>query len=292
MDDQFVRFAQFVNAQNRDDVLELTVTLKRGLHATRALVVLLAHILRVKHAARRSERVHCRVNTLFGNRTFQINESVQLTESRSRRRVRRVVCRDVNRLNGGDGPFVRRSNTLLKSTHFARQRRLVTHGGRHTAQKRGHFGTRLRETENIIDEEQNVHPGLIAEILRHRQGRKGNTKTRSRRLIHLTENHAGLVDHVLAGLTDRGFLKLEPKVVPFTSTLTHAGEHGVTAVRRSDSRDKFLNNDRLAQSGTAEQTRFTTADERRQKVNNFNTGFKNLRLRREVGDFRSVTVDR
>ena len=41
-------------------------------------------------------------------------------------------------------------------THFGSQCRLITHGRRHTSQQGGHFGTGLGETEDVVDEEQNV----------------------------------------------------------------------------------------------------------------------------------------
>ena len=34
-----------------------------------------------------------------------------------------------------------RGNTFLQAAHFFSQRRLIAHGGRHTAEQRGHFGT-------------------------------------------------------------------------------------------------------------------------------------------------------
>ena len=36
------------------------------------------------------------------------------------------------------------------------QRRLVAHGGRHTAEQRGHLGARLGEAEDVVDEQQHV----------------------------------------------------------------------------------------------------------------------------------------
>jgi protease-4 len=50
------------------------------------------------------------------------------------RRIRIVVGRNVDGLNRSDRSFCRRRNSFLQFSHFTRQRRLVSHGGRHTAQ--------------------------------------------------------------------------------------------------------------------------------------------------------------
>jgi len=44
------------------------------------------------------------------------------------------------------------------------------------------------------------------------------------------------------------------KVVPFTGTLTNAGEYGKTAVLFCDVVDQFLDQNRLAYAGAAEET--------------------------------------
>ena len=143
----------------------------------------------------------------------------------------------------------------MQGTHFAGQRRLVTHGRRHTAQQRRDFAARLREAENVIDEQQRVGTGLVAEILGHGQRRQGDAQTGTRRFVHLAEHHAGLIDNAAAGVADLGFLHFQPEVGSFTGSLADPGKHGVTTVGRRDTGDQLGQNDRLAQTGTAEQTR-------------------------------------
>ena len=105
-------------------------------------------------------------------------------------------------------------------------------------------------------------PGFIAEVFGHRQGGKGDAKTGTRRLVHLAEDHDGLVDNVLAGGTDFGFLHFHPQVGAFTGSFAHAGEHRVTAVLLGDTGDEFLNDDGLAEASPAEQAALATANER------------------------------
>ena len=158
--------------------------------------------------------------------------------------------------------------------------------------KRGHFAAGLREAEDVVDEQQRVGAGRVAEVLGHRQRRQGHAQTGSRRLVHLAEHHAGLLDNAAAGVADLGFLHFQPQVGPFAGPLADAGEHRVTAVGTGDTGDQLGENDRLAQTGTAEQTGLATADERRQQVDHLDARFEQLGLGRQVDQLRSVAVDR
>ena len=109
-----------------------------------------------------------------------------------RRRVGQVVGGHVDGLHGGDRTLLRRGDALLEETHFVGERRLVTDGGRRAAEERGHFGTGLGETENVVDEEQHVLVLLVAEILGHRERGEGDAHTGARRLVHLAVNEGDL----------------------------------------------------------------------------------------------------
>ena len=63
---------------------------------------------------------------------------------------------------------------------------------RHTAQERGNFRTRLREAEDVVDEEQRIRAFFVAEILGDRQSGQRDAQTRSGRLGHLAVNQRGL----------------------------------------------------------------------------------------------------
>ncbi len=143
------------------------------------------------------------------------------------------------------------------------QRGLVTDGAGHAAQKRGDFRAGLREAENVIDEEQRVGAGRIAEPFAHGQRRQGDAQTGAGRLVHLAEHHGGLRDDRAVGLADLGFLHFEPKIVAFAGPFADAGEDRVAAVLAGDAGDEFGQDDGLPESGTAEQTGLAAADERR-----------------------------
>ena len=126
----------------------------------------------------------------------------------------------------------------------------------------------------------------------HRQRRQSDAQTRTGRLVHLTEDHGRLVDNRATGFADLGFLHFEPKVVAFARALADAGEYGITAVLTGDTRDELGQNDRLAQTGTAEQTGFTAADERREQVDNLDARFEDLGFGRQFGERRRIAMDR
>src|SRR5664279_1850839 len=76
-DDDLVLLGEFVDAENRDDVLQFPVTLQDLLGALRDVVVLLADVLRIQDAAGRVEGVHRRVDALLRDRPAQHGRRVE-----------------------------------------------------------------------------------------------------------------------------------------------------------------------------------------------------------------------
>src|SRR3546814_9357172 len=73
---------------------------------------------------------------------------------------------------------------------------------------------------------------FVTELLGHGQAGQGYAQTVSRRLVHLTVNQCHFVQNV-------GILHLVVEVVTLTSTLTHTGEHGITAeIGRASCRER------------------------------------------------------
>jgi len=166
----------------------------------------------------------------------------------------------------------------LEHTHFVGERGLVTDGGRRAAEQRGHLGAGLRETENVVDEEQHVLVFLVAEILSHRERGEGDAHTGARRLVHLAvhERDLGLGEVVLVDDACVGHLMVE--IVALTGALADTGEHGVAAVGLGDVVDEFENDDGLANAGTAEGASLAAAEERADEVDDLDAGLEDLRL--------------
>src|SRR5262245_15050597 len=190
-----VVLGELVHAEDRDDVLEVLVLLERLLDAARHAVVLLAHDQRVEDAARRVERIDRGIDALLGDRAREHRGGVEVREGRGGRRVGEVVGRHVDRLHGGDRALGGRGDALLERAHVGGERRLVAHRRGDAAEQRRHLGARLREAEDVVDEEQHVLALFVAEVLGAGEGREADARARAGRLVHLAVDQRGLVEH-------------------------------------------------------------------------------------------------
>ncbi len=288
---QFVFRCQFVHTQNRDDVAQFLVTLQSLLHAACHGVVLFAHDQRIQLARGGVQRIDRRVDTQRSDVAAQHNGGVQVQEGCRRRRVGQVIRRNVHGLDGGNGTHLGRCNTLLQTAHFFSQCRLVTHGGRHTAQQRGHFGTGQCVAVDVVHEEQDV-TAFVTEFFSHGQTGQRNAQTVAGRLVHLAEHHRdfGLGEVFLVDNACIGHFVVE--VVTFTGTLTHAGEHGQTRVLLGDVVDQFQHVHGLAHTRAAEQADLTAFGERTNQVDHLDAGFQQVNRRRQFVELRCSLVNR
>ena len=171
----------------------------------------------------------------------------------------------------------------MQNAHLFGQGRLVTYCRRHTAQQCGYFGTGQGVTIDVVDEQQNVVT-FVTELLSHGQAGQRYAQTVSWWLVHLTVDQRYLVENV-------GVLHLVVEVVTLTSTLTHTGEHGVTAVLDGDVTDQFHHVYGLADTGATEQTNLTTLGERADQVDNLDAGFQQVVAACLFSEGRRFTVD-
>src|SRR5664279_2486350 len=91
--------------------------------------------------------------------------------------------------------------------------RLVTDGRRHPAEEGGDFRASLRESENVVDEEEDVFAFLVAEVLGGRQAREADAKARAGRFCHLAVDERGLRLPPVLRVDDSRLRELEPQVV-------------------------------------------------------------------------------
>ena len=210
-------------------------------------------------------------------------------EGRGWCRVGQVICGHVNGLDRGDRAFVGRGNPLLKLAHFGGQRRLIAHSRWNTAEQGGHFGAGLGKAEDVIDEEENVLAFLVAEVLSLCKAGQGNAGTRAWRLVHLAvdQRHAAVAVEV----DDLGVDHLVIEIVTFTGPLTDACEHRIAAEEFRDVVDQFLNQNRLADAGTAEEADLAAFCVWAEKVDDLDTGDEDLGLGGLIDEFRGWRVD-
>ena len=271
-------------------------------------VVFLADDFRSERLGGGGERIHGREERLLGERTLEHHGRVKVGEGVGGRRVGQVVRRHVNGLDRGDRSFVGGGDPLLEAGHFLGEGRLVTHGGRRAAEQRGHFGTGLGETEDVIDEEQHVLVVLVAEMLGHGQGGERDAETGAGRLVHLAvakgdlrafgEDRVAVVVEfrvalfVLLGGDDAGLDHFPVEVVSFTGPLTHAGEDGETTVRLGDVVDELHDDDGLADAGTPEHAALAALEQRADEVDHLDAGGKDFRVGGLLGERGGRAVDR
>ena len=283
-DDDLVLFRELVDTEDRDDLLQLLVLLEDLLDSGRDTVVVGADVARVEDAARRRQRVDRGVQTLRRDLARELGRRVEVRERRGGGRVGVVVGGDVDRLERRDRVTTRRGDALLQHTHLVREVRLVAHRGGHAAEQRRDLGAGLREAEDVVDEEEHVLLLDIAEVLRHRERRESDAKTRSRRLVHLAEDEGGLVE-------DARLFHLVDEVVALTRPLADAGEHRNTTVVLRDALDHLLDEDGLADTGAAEEADLSTLHVRGEEVDDLDARLEHLRLRLELVEARRLAVD-
>ena len=164
----------------------------------------------------RVKRIDGRIDTELGDITREDDGRVEMRECIRGSGIGEIVRGDIDRLDGCDGSLARRGDTLLEDAHIRREGRLVSDGGWDTPKQGRYLRACLREAEDIINEEKDIALLDIAEVLRHRETRESDARTRSRGFVHLSEDHGGLVD-------DTRVLHLMVEVVSFAGTLTDSG---------------------------------------------------------------------
>src|SRR6185295_14175089 len=284
-DERLVLGGQLVDAEDRDDVLEVAVALQDALGLLGDVVVLLADDQRIEDTRRRRQRIDRRVDAQLGDRALQADRRVEMGERRRRRRVRVVVRRDEHGLKGGDRALLGRGYPLLEGGHLRREIRLVTDGRRHPAEEGRNLGPRLREPEDVVDEQEDVTALLVAEVLGHRQSGEADSLAGAGRLVHLAEDEGRLLDHARLG-------HLVDEVVALAGALADAGEDRHARVLLGDVPDQLLDDDGLADAGAAEDADLAALLERADQVDDLEAGLEDLDLGGLVLEGRWRAVDR
>ena len=90
-----------------------------------------------------------------------------------------------------------------------------------------------------------------------------------RRLVHLAEDHRGLVD-------DSAFLHFQPEVVALAGPLADPREYREPSVLGGDVADKLRDQDRLADARSSEETDLPAFGVRADEIDHFQTGLEHL----------------
>ena len=125
---------------------------------------------------------------------------------------------------------------------------------------------------------------FITEIFCHCQTSLSHTHTRSRRLIHLTEYQSSL-------LQNTGLFHFRPEVISLTGTLSDSGKNRVSTVLCRNVSDQFLDQHRLTDSCTTEQSDLTALCIWCKKVNDLDSRLQDLYYRALIFKCRRFSVD-
>ena len=178
-----IRRAQFLDAEQRDDFLQLAVMGDRFAHVLRGAVMRLADQTRIEQARRRGAadrprdtcpRPPCRA-------TARSRQSRWL-EDRGHRRIGEIVGRHVNRLDRGDRGAGDRGDALLQLGDFGGERRLIADPRRQAAEQAGDLAARLHEAIDVVDQQQHVLVRAVAEIFGDGERGQAGAPARARRL--------------------------------------------------------------------------------------------------------------
>ena len=150
----------------------------------------------------------------------------------------------------------------------------------------------MREAENIVDEEQRIRALGVAEIFRNRESGQRDAQARARRLRHLPVDERGLRFRGLTRLDDARFRHLQPQIVAFARALAHAGKHRIAAVVLGDVIDQLHDDDRLANSGAAEQADLAALQERLDQIDDLYARLEHLSSGGLLVEGGSQTVNR
>ena len=245
------------------------------MHGAGGVVVFLTNDQGVELAAGGVQRVHGGIDTQGCNVTRQHHGGIQVRKGGSGGRVGQVIRRHIHGLDGRNGADLGGRNTLLQAAHFLRQRRLVPHGGGHTTQQRGHFGTGQGVAVDVVHKEQNVF-AFVAEGLGDGQTGQRHAQTVAGRLVHLAVHHGHFGFAQVLQVHHAGVGHLVIEVIAFTGTLAHTSEHGQAAVRFGDVVDQLHHVHGLAHAGATEQTHLAAFGEWTHQVDHLDTGFQQL----------------
>src|SRR6266581_1514834 len=210
-----VVLAELVDPQDGDDVLEVLVALKDLLHVPGRLVVLFPEDAGVEDARRGGEGIHRGVDPELHDLAREHRGGVQVREGGGRSGVSQVVGGDVDRLHGGDRALLGRGDPLLELAHLGLEGGLIAHRGRHAPEEGGHFGPRLGEPEDVVDEEEDVLALVVAEVLGHGEAGEGDPQAGPGGLRHLAVDERGLGARQVLQVDDLRLLELQPEVVPW-----------------------------------------------------------------------------
>ncbi len=278
-DGHLVVLGKLVHAKNGNDVLETLVVLEELLDLTGDLVVLVSNDTGVHHTAGGVEGIDGGVDTELGDVAGEHGGRVEMGEGGRGGGIGEVISGDVDSLDRGDGSLGGGGDALLEPSHVSGEGRLVPDGGGDAAEKGGHLGTGLGETEDVVNEEEHILSLLIAEVLSDGESGKGDAGAGSRGLVHLPVDKGGLGSGgaaVIVDLDDASLDHLMVEIVALACPLANTGEDGVSSVVHGNVVDELHDNHSLSDSGSSEEADLSSLGVGGEEVHNLDASDEDL----------------
>ncbi len=226
-------------------------------------------------------------------------------ESGSGSGIGKIIGRDVDGLDGGNGTLLGGGNSFLEGTQIGSQSGLITDGRGDTTQKGRHFRTSLSESEDVINEQQHILSlflffrieflfkkiyFFISEVFGKGKTSKTDSSSGTRGFVHLTVDQ-GTSGALTINSDDTGGNHFVVKIVTFSGSFTDTGEDGVTTMSLGDVVDEFLNEDSLTDTSTTEKTNLTTSSVGGQKIDDLNTSDQDISTRTLIFESGGISMD-
>lgn len=148
--------AQLLDAEQRDDLLKLSIVGDRLADLLCGLMVSLTDEPWIQQAGGRGERVDGRIHAFARHVARQNDRGIEVAEDLGDGRIGEVVGRHIDRLDRGDGRAGDGRNALFELGDLIRQRRLIADARGKPSEQAGHLTAGLHEAVDIVDQQQHV----------------------------------------------------------------------------------------------------------------------------------------
>ncbi len=270
-DCKLVVFGQLVHTQNGDNILQWLVVLEELLNTSGDCVMLLTDNGWVQDSWSWIQWIDGWVDTEFGQGSWQHSCGVQEGEGCGWGGIGKIVGWYVYGLDWGNWTLLGGGDSFLEGTQIGGQGWLIADGWWDTTQQGRHFWAGLGESEDVIDEQQDILSFFVSEIFSDSQTGQTDSGSGSWGFVHLS------VDECASGswsidFDDTWLDHFVIKIISLSGSFTDTGEDWVPTVGLGDVVNKFLDDDGLSDSGTSEKSDFTTSGVGGEHINDLDTG--------------------
>ena len=183
--------------------------------------------------------------------------------------ISQIISWHVDGLHRCDRSGLSGGNALLEHTKISGKSWLITDSRWDTSEKSRHFRASLGESEDIINEKKHIFTLFISEILSEGDSSKSDTSSGTWWLVHLSVDKGSL--GAWSELNDTRLNHFVVKIITLSCSFSDTSEHGETTVKLSNVVNQLHNEYSLSDTGTSEETDFTSFRVWSQKVDNLNT---------------------